>query len=86
MWNKLIGKTQSDNLTEDVNCLIRDYIRTVLRTMKPSGFTPDRVNAIAATLCKAPAMQKIGEHDALLMYTKLYIVKLVKNIPTLNIK
>ncbi|MCR5606610.1 MAG: hypothetical protein K6F69_07330, partial [Treponema sp.] len=30
-WNQIIDKTASDNLVEDVNSLIRDYLRKVLR-------------------------------------------------------
>lgn len=80
-WNKLIGKVTHNNLTEDVNSLIRDYTRKVLRTIKAESFTAERIQSLADTLVKTPGMQKIGEPDALLMYTQLYIVKLVKNIP-----
>lgn len=80
-WNKLIGKVTHNNLTEDVNALIRDYLRKVLRTLKAESFTPERIASLADTLVNTPGMQKIGEHDALLMYTQLYIIKLVKGIP-----
>lgn len=81
MWNKLLGKETHENLTEDVNSLVRDYIRKVLRTMKAEGLTPDRIQSLAESLVNTPGLQKIGEHDALLMYIQLYIIKLVKNIP-----
>ncbi len=81
LWNKLIGKAAHDNLTEDVNSLIRDYMRKVLRTMKAEGFNADRIASLAESLCETPGMQKIGEHDALFMYVQLYMIKLVKNIP-----
>lgn len=80
-WNKLLGKETHNNLTEDVNSLIRDYIRKVLRTIKSDGFTVERIASLAESLVKTPGLQKIGEHDALLMYTQLYMIKLVKNIP-----
>lgn len=81
IWNKKIGPSR-DNLHEDVNVLIRDYMRTVLRTMSPSGFTLDRIKNLSNTLVKTPAMIKIGETDALERYIQLYMIKLVKNIPT----
>ena len=81
IWNKRLGKDVHNNLTEDVNSLIRDYIRKTLRTMKTDGFTTKRIQSLAESLMTAPSLQKIGEHDALLMYIKLYMVKLVKNIP-----
>ena len=80
-WNTLIGKETSDNLTEDVNSLIRDYMRKVLRTLKSTGFTIDRIKSLAESLVDTPGMQKIKNHGALEMYTELYMVKLVKNLP-----
>ena len=81
MWNHHIGNEAHNNLTEDVNSLIRDYIRKTLRTMKVEGFTKDRIHSLAESLMTAPGLQKIREKDALLMYIQLYMVKLVKNIP-----
>ncbi len=80
-WNHLLGKNTSENLTEDVNSLIRDYVRRVLKTIKSNGVTRDRVQSLAETLVKTPSMQKIHDHDALLMYTELYMIKLIKNMP-----
>ena len=40
-WNKMITKEANNNLTEDVNALIRDYLRKVLRTLPAKGFTAD---------------------------------------------
>lgn len=80
-WNKLIGKTTHNNLTEDVNSLVRDYLRKVLRHLRTEGFNKERIQSLADTLVKTPALQKIGETDALDMYIQLYIIKLVKNIP-----
>ena len=80
MWNKLIEPTAANNLTEDVNVLIRDHVRHIIRTMKTKDFSTERIKSIAESLVKAPALQKIKEHDALEMYIRLYIIKLVKNI------
>lgn len=82
MWNHHIGAEAHNNLTEDVNSLIRDYIRKTIRTMKVESFTIKRIESLAESLMTAPGLQKIsGDKDALLMYIKLYMVKLVKNIP-----
>lgn len=80
-WNKLIGKVTHNNLTEDVNSLIRDYLRKVLRTLSAEGLTYERIQSLAESLVNTPGMQKIGEKDALLMYIELFMIKLVKNIP-----
>ena len=52
-----------------------------MRTFKVSTLTIDRIKSIAETLIKSPGMQKIKEQDALYMYTQLYLIKLIKNIP-----
>ena len=80
IWNKIIEPTAANNLTEDVNVLIRDYVRKIIRTMKTKDFSTERIKSIADSLVKSPALQKIKEHDALEMYIQLYIIKLVKNI------
>lgn len=80
-WNKLIGKVTHNNLTEDVNSLIKDYLRKVLRTLKAEGFTLQRIQSLAESLADTPGMKKIGEPEALTMYIQLYMVKLIKNIP-----
>lgn len=80
-WNNLLGEETHKNLTEDVNSLVRDYIRKVLRTMKSEGFTTERIQSLAESLVKTPALQKIKNHDALQMYIQLYMIKLVKNLP-----
>ena len=65
-----------------MNVLIRDYMRTVLRTLPASSFTLERIRGLSSTLVKTPSLMKIGEQDALERYIQLYIIKLVKNLPT----
>lgn len=78
-WNKMISKEANFALTEDVNSLIRDYTRRVVRTLSAQSFTKDRVENLAETLVKTPNMQKIGEEKALTEYVALYILRLVSN-------
>ena len=79
-WNKMISKQANSDLTEDVNALIRDYVRKVLRTLPAKGFNAERITELAETLCNTPNMKKITEQAAILEYTKLYMVYLVKNM------
>ncbi len=78
-WNKMITKEAHYQLTEDVNALIRDYTRRVVRTLSAVSFTKERVINLAETLVKTPNMQKIGEEEALKEYIELYILRLVSN-------
>lgn len=79
-WNKMISKQANNDLTEDVNALIRDYMRKVLRTLPAKGFDAERVTNLAETLNDTPNMQKLSEHDAVLHYIELYIIYIVKNL------
>ena len=76
----MITKEAHNSLTEDVNCLIRDYMRKVIKTVSAQTFTLDRVQSLAQTLVKTPNMQKIKEEEALTMYVQLYILRLVSNV------
>jgi len=77
-WNNLLDPVAKANLTEDINSLVRDYLRGVLRTMKPSGFTADRLEMMSSNLSDTPNLLKIRNHKALQEYMKLYMVKMLK--------
>jgi len=83
-WNKMISKDAYNNLTEDVNSLIRDYTRRVVKTLSSTTFTKERVENLAKTLVKTPNMQKIKEEKALTEYVTLYILRLVSNFDKKN--
>ena len=80
-WNDRIGKRNHDNLTEDVNNLIRDYMRKTLRSLRTEAFTYDRIKSLADSLVSSPSMMQIKNHPALKHYIELYMVKLIKNLP-----
>lgn len=77
-WNTIIEPSAKANLTEDINSLVRDYLRTSLRSMRPSSFTLERIESMAATLADRPNLLRIRNHQALEEYIRLYIVKLLK--------
>ena len=75
-WNHTLGHPARENLTEDVNALIRDYLRGINRTISVSGFTPERVRELAKILLNSPGLSKIKDKNALKNYVELYILKL----------
>jgi len=77
-WNTLLDPVSKANLTEDINSLVRDYLRTALRSMKPSSFTPDRIQNMAANLADRPNLLRIRNHQALEEYIRLYMIKMLK--------
>lgn len=78
-WNKMITKEGYQNLTEDVNSLIRDYTRRVINTISAQTFSRERVENLAAALVRTPNMQKIKEEKALTEYVTLYMLRLLSN-------
>lgn len=79
IWNKMITKEAHAALSEDVNSLIRDYTRKVLRTISAQTFDENRLRSLAEALVRTPNMQKIKEEEALTMYVELYILRLLSN-------
>jgi len=79
-WNRTLDSQAKNNLTEDVNSLIRDYIRRIIRTIKAQSFDLPRIEGLARTLADTPSLAKIPNRDALMGYIELYILKLVKGI------
>ena len=77
-WNTLLDPVAKANLTEDINSLARDYLRTALRSMRPSSFTPERIQNMAAILADRPNLMRIRNHQALEEYIRLYMIKMLK--------
>lgn len=77
-WNNLLDPVAKANLNEDINALVRDFLRTSLRSMRPSSFTPERIETLAATLADRPNLLRIRNHQALEEYIRLYIIKMLK--------
>ncbi|MBQ7752701.1 MAG: hypothetical protein IJR80_03470 [Treponema sp.] len=78
-WNKRLSKEAYNILLEDVNSLIRDYTRRVLRTLSEATFTKERIQNLAENLVATPNMQKIGNPKALTEYVSLYMLRLISN-------
>lgn len=78
-WNRILEPVAKANLTEDINNLVRDYLRRILRTMKPSSLTPERLNTMASNLAGTSNLQRIRNIAALTEYIKLYMIRVLKN-------
>ena len=81
-WNDRLDPKVFDNLTLDINNLIRDYLRKVLRTFKNEDVSRERIESLAKSLDETPSLMKIKNHAALRRYIELYVVKLLKNLPS----
>ena len=76
----MLSKDAYTNLTEDVNSLIRDYLRHIMRTLSAGTFSKERVENLAKTLVNTPALKKIPDKKALSEYIVLYILRLLSNM------
>ena len=81
-WNDRIGKENYQNLGDDVDSLIRDYFRKILRTLKEDSFNAERIKGLAENLVDSPSLMKIKNRAALKHYVELYILQTVKNLPS----
>ena len=79
-WNFLLDKNARQNLTEDVNSIIRDYLRKVIKTLRGPTIDAERIHNLAATLSSSQELKKITAHEQLFMYVQLYILRLLLNI------
>ena len=78
-WNKMLSKEAHDNLTADVNALIRDYTRRVMNTLSSGTFTRERIESLAKTLVNTPNMKRIKDDKPLTEYVTLYMLRLLSN-------
>lgn len=78
-WNHILDETHRNNLTEDINSLVRDYIRGIQKTLNPSGLTEEKLSRLAAPLIDIKSLSKIKNKTALKSYIELYILKIIES-------
>jgi hypothetical protein len=79
-WGKLIDSKARKDLIEDVNNLVRDYMRRTLRIQRQFRPSRETLNQMATELVKRnQALSTISERDALILYMELQMVKYLEN-------
>jgi hypothetical protein len=76
-WNTMLSAEAKHNLSFDVDSLVRDYLRNILRTMSGGTFTAERVRNLGSSLADSPVLLKIKNHQALELYIQLYMTKIL---------
>lgn len=80
-WTRLLSKQARDNLTEDVNALIRDNLRQTLRINKPFKVTRENIIQLAMHILNTtPSLQRLPGQDSLNTYIEIYLVKLLETV------
>ena len=74
-WNPLYAAAQKKNLVEDVNSLIRDFIRPIRRSFLVRPPDLARIHALAVQLSESQSLGKIKKREPLLRYIELYMVR-----------
>ena len=79
-WGLLVDRRAKQNLVEDVNTLIRDRLRHILRIQKTAAINADTLDKIATSIINnSTGLLKISEQNTLFKYIKLYLAKLLMN-------
>ncbi len=75
IWNPLMDGKARDDLIEDVNSMIRDYLRGMRRGFSVKPPDKKRIRNIAEHLGENSAFDKIKKKDAFIRYIEIYIVQ-----------
>jgi hypothetical protein len=74
-WNPLYAAAQKKDLVEDVNSLVRDFLRPVRRSFLVQPPDPKRIHALAEQLSSSQSLAKIKKRDVLMRYIELYMIR-----------
>jgi len=74
-WNPLFDSRQRQDLVEDVNALVRDFLRPLRQSFVQRCPDPDRIRGLAEQLSRSGSLARIAKKDALVRYLELYVVR-----------
>ena len=76
-WNPILEPTAKQNLIEDVNSLVRDYLRRIRSGFRFKAPDAARIHNMAREVCEHEALKKIKKADLLKQYVELYMLMLL---------
>jgi hypothetical protein len=77
-WIPLYDPSARRDLVEDVNSLIRDFLRSIKRTFKIRPPTIDQIRSLAADLAMNKNLKDIKRKESLRMYIEIYMIKVLE--------
>jgi hypothetical protein len=81
IWGRVLDPKAQQNLVEDVNSLLRDNLRRIIRVWGKQRLSQINLQDIVLGIINGtPSLQKITSQDALLLYMQIYMVKMLKTI------
>ncbi len=76
-WNPLIAEPAKSNLREDINSLVRDFLRKMRSGFRSSPPGADRIRKMAEELSNKDSFAQIRRKESLRRYIELYMLKLL---------
>jgi hypothetical protein len=76
-WNPLYDPQARTNLVEDVNAMVRDYLRNIRRTFRVSPPDAGRIRSLADKLAANKSFDRIKRKDYFTRYIEVYMIKLL---------
>jgi hypothetical protein len=76
-WNPLYDSQARTNLVEDVNAMVRDYLRNIRRTSRGSPPDAGRIRSLADKLSANKSFDRIKRKDYFTRYIEVYMIKLL---------
>jgi hypothetical protein len=76
-WNPLYDPQARKNLVEDVNAMIRDYLRNIRRTFRITPPDAERIRSLAEKLSANKSFDRIKRKDYFVKYIEVYMIKLL---------
>jgi hypothetical protein len=74
-WNPLYAPEQKRNLVEDVNALVRDFLRPVRKSFLVRPPDLKRIHSLAEQLSTSKSLAQIKKRDILMRYIELYMIR-----------
>ncbi|MBN2553886.1 MAG: hypothetical protein JXB06_14000 [Spirochaetales bacterium] len=76
-WNPLYDPQSRKDLVEDVNAMVRDYLRNIRRTFKITPPDAARIRSLAEKLAANKSFARIKRKDCFTRYIEIYMIKLL---------
>jgi len=76
-WNPLYDPQARTNLVEDVNAMVRDYLRNIRRTFRITPPDSARIRSLAEKLAANKSFARIKRKDYFTRYLEIYMIKLL---------
>jgi len=74
-WNPLYDPRAKKNLVEDVNALVRDFLRPIRKSFLVQPPDLKRIHALAEQLSTSKSLEKIKKREILMNYIELYMIR-----------